>query len=141
MASTETNMTSVNKADGDDITAAERNAIRTDVKLGIRDNQINDDGSTVTLDLSITNNHQVTLGGNRTIVFANAVRGQHFKVKLLQDGSGNRTVTWPSGITWTGSAAPTLTTTPNKKDSFVFECTDDDPDDLFDGYIAGMNIG
>lgn len=141
MASTETNMTSVDKADGDDIAAAERNAIRTDVKLGIRDNRINDDGTTITLDLSLTNNHQVTLGGNRTIVFSNAVRGQHFKVKLIQDGTGGRTVIWPSGISWVGSAAPTLTTTGNKKDSFVFECTDDDPTDTFDGYVAGINIG
>jgi hypothetical protein len=137
-SSTETNMTSVDKVDGNDITAAERNAIRTDLKLGIRDNRLNADAATVTLDLSITNNHQVTLGGNRTLAFSNAVRGQHFKVKLIQDGSGNRTVTWPSGISWGGRTVPTLSTAVGSKDIFVFECTGTN---TYDGVIAALNVG
>ena len=32
------------------------------------------------------------------------------RLKLVQDGTGSRTVTWPT-IKWAGGAAPTLTTT------------------------------
>lgn len=139
MASTETNMNSVDKLNGDDITATERNNIRKDLRLGIRDNRLNDDGATITLDMSITNNHQVPLGGNRTIAFANVTRGQHFKVKI--DYAGAYTPTWPSGISWVGSVAPTPTSVNGKRDTFAFECTDDSPSFTYDGYIAGLNIG
>jgi hypothetical protein len=39
------------------------------------------------------------------------------QLKLIQDGTGSRTVTWPTegtaagNLAWTGKAAPTLTTT------------------------------
>lgn len=57
----------------------------------------------------------VTLTGNPTFVFSNPAEGQVYRLKLKQDATGGRTVTWPT-IKWRNSTTPTLTTTPNKED-------------------------
>jgi hypothetical protein len=80
------------------------------------------DGSTVTFDLSVSDWHQLTLGGNRTLALANATTGQQFTLILIQDGTGSRTVTWFSTIKWPGGTAPTLTTTAGGIDVFTFKC-------------------
>lgn len=96
------------------------------------------DGATITFNLATSNLHSVTLGGNRTLALSNAKAGQIFTIRLLQDGTGSRTVTWFSTITWAGSAAPTLTTTASKADTFVFLAK---TSTTFDGYTVGTNIG
>lgn len=96
------------------------------------------DGATVTFDLSVTNKHRVTLGGNRTLALSNPSAGQCFLIKLTQDGTGSRTVTWFSGITWSdGGTTPTLTTTASKSDTFMFIQTGTN---TYDGFIVGQNI-
>jgi hypothetical protein len=96
------------------------------------------DGATVTFDLSVSNGHKVTLGGNRTLALSNDKLGQIFFLRLLQDGTGSRTVTWFSGIKWAGGVAPTLTTTASKADTFVFIVTT--AGSAYDGYIVGQNV-
>src|SRR5207253_7431019 len=81
------------------------------------------DGATITFDMSVTDDHAVTLGGNRTLAVSNVTTGQKFLLALKQDGTGTRTVTWFSGISWAGGAAPTLTATINKTDLLGFRCT------------------
>ncbi len=95
------------------------------------------DGATITFDLSITPKHGVTLGGNRTLAISNATVGQIFLIRLLQDGTGSRTVTWFTTIKWAGGAAPTLTTTANKADEFIFMVTSAGN---YDGFVVGQNI-
>lgn len=95
------------------------------------------DGATITFDLS-NNVHTVTLGGNRILALTNAVAGQFFYIRLLQDGTGSRTVTWFSTITWAGATAPTLTTTASRADLFAFFAK---TATTFDGFIVGANIG
>jgi hypothetical protein len=95
------------------------------------------DGATVTFDLSAGNIHTVTLGGNRTLAISNETAGQVFVVKLIQDGTGSRTVTWFSTINWADATAPTLTTTASKADVFGFICT---AADVYDGFIIGQNL-
>tara|TARA_R100001594_G_scaffold35938_1_gene65555 strand:+ start:17692 stop:19809 length:2118 start_codon:yes stop_codon:yes gene_type:complete len=104
------------------------------VKTGIKTNT---DGSTVTFDLDEGNTHQVTLGGNRTLAISNEDEGQRFLIKLIQDGTGSRTVTWFSTIKWAGGTVPTLTTTAGKADLLGFLCTGTD---TYDGFIVGQNI-
>ncbi len=55
-----------------------------------------------------------------------APSGRMVDVTLLlqQDATGNRTVTWGSGIHWPASIAPVLTTTPNAIDSVGLYTTD-----------------
>lgn len=95
------------------------------------------DGATITFDLNVTNIHAVTLGGNRTLALSNAAAGQVFIIRLLQDGTGSRTVTWFSTIKWAGGSAPTLTTTASKADAFGFICTSSGN---YDGFVVGQNI-
>lgn len=95
------------------------------------------DGSTVTFDLSLGNIHTVTLGGNRTLALSNATTGQSFVIRLLQDGTGSRTVTWFSTIKWPDATAPTLTTTASKADVFGFICTGSG---TYDGFVVGQNL-
>lgn len=95
------------------------------------------DGATITFDLDEANIHTVTLGGNRTLAISNEDAGQAFVIRLAQDGTGSRTVTWFSTIKWAGGSAPTLTTTASKADVFGFICTSSGN---YDGYVIGQNI-
>ena len=93
------------------------------------------DGATVTFNLSLGNFQKVTLGGNRTLAISNSVDGQPFVLKLIQDGTGSRTVTWFSNIKWDGASAPTLTTTASRFDTLGFIKDGSD----YIGYVLGLN--
>lgn len=95
------------------------------------------DGATVTFDLSTTNKHSVTLGGNRTLALSNGADGQTFTVILKQDGSGSKTVTWWAGILWPAGVAPTLTTTADKYDVFAFIRISSG---VYLGFTVGQNL-
>lgn len=69
------------------------------------------DASTVAIDLSLANNYNLTLGGNRTLgIPTNAVAGQSGVISVRQDITGSRTLayTWP--YQFPGGVAPTLST-------------------------------
>lgn len=95
------------------------------------------DAATVTFDGDLGNIFQVTLGGNRTLAVSNIDNGQVFMVRLTQDGSGNRTVSWFAGIKWVENTVPTLTTTGGRTDVFGFIRR---TDGNYDGYIVGKNM-
>ena len=104
------------------------------IKSNIKSNTY---GTTVTFDLDESNTHTVTLTGSPTLALSNVTAGQKFMVKLIQDGTGSHTVTWWSTIKWAGGTEPTLTTDPNKADTFGFLCTSAGN---YDGFIVGQNI-
>ena len=97
----------------------------------------NSDASTVTFDVNEANVHTVTLGANRVFAISNETAGQKFMIRILQDATGSRTVTWFSTIKWAGGSAPTLTTTANKADLVGFLVTGTD---TYDGFVIGQNI-
>jgi len=97
----------------------------------------NSDGATITFDVNEANVHTVTLGDNRTLAILNETAGQKFMLRLQQDATGSRTVTWFSTIKWAGGSAPTLTTTAGKADVFGFLVTGTD---TYDGFVIGQNI-
>ena len=79
------------------------------------------DAATVAIDLSLSNNYQVTLGGNRTIgAPTNVVAGQSGVIRLVQDATGSRTASWNSAFKFPGGTAPTLTTTANAVDLVAY---------------------
>jgi hypothetical protein len=79
------------------------------------------DASTISWDVSTSSVAKVTLGGNRTLGAAtNAQTGQFVSLLIIQDGTGSRTVTFNAAYEFTGDTAPTLTTTVDKGDLFVF---------------------
>jgi len=102
------------------------------------------DGVTVTVDASFGANQRVTLGGNRSLAFSNFKTGQKVCLRLTQDGTGSRTVTWPSSgvtINWAGGSAPTLTTTASKADWVVIVCTDESSGaEVYDAAVAMANV-
>lgn len=96
------------------------------------------DGATITFDLSTGNKQQTTLGGNRVLALNNVLSGHVFIVKLIQDGTGSRTVNWFSGITWrgTGGTTPVLSTAANATDIFGFIQTSAGN---YDGFIVSQS--
>lgn len=112
---------------GENATATQYNNLRTDMYMGKRLSATETDQATITLDWSDDTKgvfRKITLGGNRTIAFSNVALDQSIVVRLKQDGTGSRTVTWPGNITWPGGTAPTLSSGANKVDIFLFTCTD-----------------
>jgi hypothetical protein len=105
------------------------------VKTAIKSNT---DGATITFDLNESNTHYATLGGNRTIALSNPSVGQKFILRLQQDGTGSRTVTWFSTIKWDGVTPPTLSTSGNRADLFGFLCTSGNQ---YDGMVLAQNLG
>ena len=79
------------------------------------------DASTVTWNALTQSVSKVTLGGNRTIGLASGgVSGAFISLLVIQDGTGSRTVSWNAAYEFAADTAPTLTTTANKGDLFVF---------------------
>ena len=80
------------------------------------------DAATIAVDFSISSNHAVTVAGNRTFTFSNPQAGEIYSIKVIQDATGSRTITWPSTVKWAGGSAPTLTATASKADFVFFYC-------------------
>jgi len=51
---------------------------------------------------------EFTLGASCTVTFANPVTGGSYMLKLVQDGTGSRQITWPASVEWANGEAPTM---------------------------------
>jgi hypothetical protein len=92
----------------------------TSAKLNYTESTLTD-GSTVSWDVSTEDVAKVTLGGNRTLAApTNGTTGQFISLLIIQDGTGSRTLTWNAVFEFASDTAPTLTTTANLGDVFVF---------------------
>ena len=82
------------------------------------------DASTISWDVIASPVAKVTLGANRTIAAPSGTTpaaGQFIALTVIQDGTGSRTLTWNATYEFTEDTAPTLTTTANKGDLFIFK--------------------
>lgn len=81
------------------------------------------DGTTIAVNADTTDEGTVTLGGNRTISnpTGTPVAGQKLILRLKQDATGTRTITWGTAYRFSGGTAPVLTTTASKTDYLGFE--------------------
>lgn len=80
------------------------------------------DASTIAVDLSLSNNFIVQLGGNRTLgVPTNVVADQSGTITVLQDKSGSRTLAYAWPYVWAGGTAGTLSTAGATEDQLVYE--------------------
>ena len=125
---------------GTNATATHYNNLRKDVVLGLTVTGTETDGATVTFTLSDKTKgkiRSVTLGGNRTLAISGETVGQVFMIRIIQDGTGSRTVTWFSTIKWPDNVVPTLTTTASKIDVFGFLVTSAGN---YEGFILGQNL-
>ena len=83
------------------------------------------DAATVTWNMANGNIGLWTIGGNRTLQApTNAVVGTSV-IRLTQDATGSRTVTWPANFKWSAGSAPVLSTAAAAIDilSFIYDGT------------------
>ena len=94
-----------------------------------------------TINLRDGNLFEHDLTENVTYTFSNPAasgRASSFVLKVIQDSSA-RTITWPSSVDWPAATAPTLTTTNNGVDVFVFFTIDGGT--TYYGFVAGQAMG
>ena len=78
------------------------------------------DASTINWNTALGQIATVTLGGNRTVAAPTNLKVGTYILHVIQDGTGNRTLTWNSVFKWTGGFAPVLSTAANARDVFSF---------------------
>jgi alpha-tubulin suppressor-like RCC1 family protein len=64
--------------------------------------------ATTTIDLSNGNLIYATQSADTTVSFANTANGNVYFIRTKDDNTTARTITWPTGIGWSGGYAPTL---------------------------------
>jgi len=106
-------------ADRVSVSAAE--IVNASVTRGIMTQVTLTDAASIAIDLNLGNNFIVTLAGNRAISNpTNPTVGQTGQVYVIQDGTGSRTLTYPSNFRYAGGTSPTLTTDANAVDLLVY---------------------
>ena len=96
--------------------------------------------ATYTFNMSLGNNWRLTLTGNPTFAFSNPPAdtiAQSIVVRLIQDATGGRTITYPGSVKWTDGVAPILATAAGKIDVLTF--TTDDGGAVYIGSHAIAN--
>ena len=73
-----------------------------------------------TINWRLGNKQKSTLTDDCTFTFTEPVGACSLILKLVQDGTGSRTVTWPADVLWPNNTAPTLTTTATYVDLITF---------------------
>jgi hypothetical protein len=95
---------------------------------------------TLTLSLNTANVFTVSLNANiTTLSLSSLPAGTVVYSLVLQftaDGTA-RAVTWPASVKWPGGAAPTLTSTLNKVDTFVLMTPDSGT--TYFGFVSAQN--
>lgn len=82
------------------------------------------------------------LTGNATLRFPGWKVGQSLLLRLIQDGTGGRTVLWDAAIYWAGGFEPGLTETADHWDIVSLRCiaiVEGVPS--FEGYASGYDYG
>ena len=102
-------------------------------------NTVSASGSALTLpDVTTATMNHVTLTANCALTFPTPLAGKSFTLKLIQDGTGSRTVTWPTSVCrFDSGTAPTLSTAAGSIDTFACVCDDGTK---FDVYFAGKGM-
>ena len=103
--------------------------------------------TTAALDVRDGSVFQLTLASNiTTFNWSNHAASGHvssFVMKVIQDGSGSRTIAWPDGtnsvtVRWPGDTAPTLSSGAADVDIFVFFTHDGGTN--YYGFSAGLDM-
>ena len=107
--------------DGTEVMRIEDGAYMSLAAMAVNPEATLTDASTISWNSLTSPVAKVTLGANRTIGAASgAVAGTFASLLVIQDGTGSRTLTWNAAYEFAADTAPTLTTTANLGDLFVF---------------------
>lgn len=80
------------------------------------------DAATISVDMSTFINAVVTLGGNRTLGNpSNEKVGQAGYIRIVQDGTGSRTLSYSSDWEFASGSAPVLSTAANSQDMLFYQ--------------------
>jgi hypothetical protein len=88
------------------------------------------------IDLSLSNNHEVSMESNTTFSVSNGVAGSWHTIFLKPDATGSRVPTFPGTFEWPQSVTPGFTTTPAKTDTIFLYVKGDGNYRL---YLGGLN--
>jgi len=127
---------------GENGSAPQFNNLRGDFILGKNVGGIDTYGTTIAIDWSDKTKgklREITLTGNPTLTFSNAVKDQAIGIRFVQDGSGGRTPTLPTCKLPSG-ATPTFSTTPYGVDLLIFVCTAISPTPVYECYFGGFDL-
>lgn len=80
------------------------------LQYGSSDVDAGNSGTTLTINWLQGQDQQVLLTGSTTFTFTAPLGVSTRILRLIQDGAGSHTVTWPAAVKWPGGTAPTLTT-------------------------------
>lgn len=110
---------------GDEIAAAVALGLRISKHLYGTEVDNGNSSTADTITWATSNFQKSTLTGNCTFTFTAPNGPTTLILKLTQDGTGSRTVTWPAAVKWSGGTPPTLTTTAGRTDiiSFYYDGT------------------
>lgn len=92
------------------------------------------DAATVNWNMNNGTVATLTLGGNRTMAAPTNLSVRTFILKVIQDGTGSRTITWNSVFKWASGVPPVLSTAAGATDIISFFC---DGTNLYGSYIRG----
>ena len=99
-------------------------------------------GTSVTLDLNAGTVFTITLAHNiGTFTWSNPASSGYasvFSLKVTQDGTGGRTISWPASVDWASGTAPTLSSGANDVDVFVFFTVDGGT--TYYGFTSGKDL-
>ena len=93
------------------------------------------DGATINWDASANQATTVTLAGNRTMAAPTNLKVGTYILRVYQDATGSRTITWNSVFKWTAATAPVLSTTANALDIITLFS---DGTNLYGSYLPDM---
>lgn len=80
------------------------------------------DGASIAWNANSGQMATVTLGGNRAVANPTNLKNGSYLLRIQQDATGGRTLTWGSVFKWPGGSAPILSSAANAVDIATFVC-------------------
>tara|TARA_Y100000590_G_scaffold87048_3_gene97566 strand:- start:37401 stop:38030 length:630 start_codon:yes stop_codon:yes gene_type:complete len=121
----------------------ENQVVRFDAGIREEATLITTSSTTVGLDLNLGNVFEITMGHNiDTFNWTNPAdsgNASSFVLKIKQDGTGGRSISWPGAVDWGAATAPTPSTGANAVDIFAFFTIDQGT--TWYGFAPGIGMG